>query len=170
MNSMKWLVIFFALLHCKMLFSAPIAPHEEIIPGTNRYPINVSGIIVSSQCTLNGDRESRVNFGDIIIQLIDGIRFSKSMPFTVTCPGAFNGEQEVFISATAAAFDNNVISTTNANVGIKLILNGKDIEINKAHNIDWRVSNTLIAVPVKNKVKVTAGEFTATATMVLNVR
>jgi type 1 fimbria pilin len=55
-------------------------------------------------------------------------------------------------------------------VGIKLILNGKDIEINKAHNIDWRISNTLIAVPVKNKVKVTAGNFTATATMVLNVR
>lgn len=170
MNSLKWLVISFALLRCEMLFSAPITPYEEVIPGTTRYPINVSGIIVSSQCTLNGEQESSVNFGDIIIQLIDGIRFSKSVPFTVSCPDAFNGEQEVYIAATAAAFDTNVIYTTNSNVGIKLILNGKNIEINKAHNIDWRISNTLIAVPIKNNVNVTAGNFTATATMVLNVR
>lgn len=163
--------IFLYLLYCNVTLATSTYQEGAIYPGINQYPLTISGIILHSECTLNDDRESNINFGNVTIQFIDGIRYSTPVPFNISCPKSYNGEQEVYISATASSFDTKAVQTSNPNVGIRLILNGENIEINKSQNIDWRIENKLNAVPVKkNNVKISAGNFTASATMVLNVR
>lgn len=162
--------VFITLLSTSMaLAKMPLGNRIAALPDTI---IEVTGVIVAPPaCRVNDDQPVMVDFEDIVIQQIDGARYARDIPVAITCDTTFKGELNFSLNGTAASFDSSALSTSNSNLGIKLILDGNPLPLNQWQAINWRAAFKLQGVPIKaTNVIPAAGAFTATGTLMVAVQ
>lgn len=168
---MKWLMAMGLVIAGCNALAGGIHPMGSRIMGLPDTIIKVSGVIVAPPpCQINNDKPTDVAFDDVVIQLVDGAHFVRTVPVQITCPGTFTGELDFMVKADAASFNSDAIATSNENLALQLIRNGSKMPINSWHAISWRQPIALQVVPIKNAAKsLSAGKFTANATMLIVV-
>ncbi|MBB1200820.1 fimbrial protein [Enterobacteriaceae bacterium 89] len=130
--------------------------------------------LITTPCTVNNDQPLDVSFGNVGVNRVDGVAYSKTVPYKVDCHGAADNTAAVLtITGTQTGWDNAAVITTAAGLGIELQLNGKPLPLNQQYNTTLGAlpSLTLTAVPVKDPAAtLTAETFTATATLLTDMQ
>ncbi|MGY2374345.1 fimbrial protein [Pseudomonas sp. SDO524_S393] len=127
-------------------------------------------IIAPPPCVINGGSTLNVPFGnDLLTSRVDGVNYRRGVPYTVTCDSPYSNALKLALQGTGAAFDNRVLSTRKADLGVKLFVNGADWPLNTAVNFTYPNFPVVQAVPVKRAgSRLTGGAFDATATLVVD--
>ncbi|MCE9882486.1 fimbrial protein [Hafnia paralvei] len=145
----------------------------KLAPAHADSDVKFHGTLVVVTCQVNQDKLVNVSFGEVGVKKIDGINYSASIPFVVTCnnlSGQGNPGLTLSVNGTAADFNENAISTTVSGLGIQIMKDGVPLKLNTETEISYVPQPTLTAVPVKaDGVELSAGDFHATATLVVHV-
>lgn len=134
---------------------------------TNVY---VTGTLVETpDCTINNDKPVVVNFGDeMITRLVDGERYRTNIEYSITCKNLAKNALALAISGSTADFGTGLLRTDKEGLGLRLYHGTKIISPNYTAIFNYGVTPTFSAVPVaQDNTTLTAGTFTATATMVI---
>ncbi|EHE9876612.1 fimbrial protein [Escherichia coli] len=123
-------------------------------------------------CTINNNNKVEIDFGDVIINRIDGVSYKLAdVPYTISCAPdeqydvltmtlTFSGEQTDFEPAA--------IKTDVNGLGIKLLADGQPFKVGSAIGItNYKAKLPVLkAIPVrKTGVGLAAGNFDALATL-----
>ncbi|MEL5596585.1 fimbrial protein [Serratia ureilytica] len=132
--------------------------------------VTVSGTVNASPCIINNNANITVDFGnDILISRIDGSNFEQNIPYTLDCSAATSNMLKLQLQGTPATFDAALLSTSKADLGIKLKSNGRQLDVNSWDNFTDPARPVLSAVLVKNSSgALTGGAFTATSTLLVD--
>lgn len=135
--------------------------------------VKFHGILEVVTCQVNQDKLVGVSFGEIGMKKIDGVNFSMPVPFVVTCSN-LNGDENpgltLSVNGTATDFNENAVVTSITGLGIQIMKDGAPLKLNTENEISYNPQPTLTAVPVKaTDTELTAGVFSATATLVVHV-
>ncbi|WP_345827704.1 fimbrial protein [Pantoea sp. BRR-3P] len=135
------------------------------------FPFTVSGTIIAAPCKINKDQLVTVEFGDVAIQAIDGVRYEQDVPTSISCESTFTGDLSLSIKAESAGFGSNAAATDNSDLAIQFTRNGEVVQLNQLNDINWRNPLNLKAVPVINpSATPVAGEFKASVTLLLGIQ
>lgn len=125
------------------------------------------GLIEALPCAINNGEPIEVDFGDnLVIRNLDGVRYSKSVPYQIDCSAA--GAVRMSIQGTATHFDGAAIQTNITGLGIRMSLgNGAPFYLNTvANQIDTQSLPVMMAVPVADPAQPPSpGAFIARATL-----
>ncbi|MBN6045338.1 fimbrial protein [Citrobacter sp. ku-bf4] len=132
--------------------------------------VNFKGIfIITTPCTVSGDQEINVSFGNISVGKVNGIDNKQDIPYTVDCHGAPDDSAlNIQVSGVAEIFDDSAVTTSADGLGIQIQANGVPMKLNQPlkTTLGGLQSLVLSAVPVKDPAKVLSEQtFTATATL-----
>lgn len=126
-------------------------------------------LISPPSCTISNGNTIEVEFGDVLINKIDGTRYIKDVPYEITCDSTLRDESMAMtltLSGAATSFNNAAITTTVPGLGIELQQNDTPFVLGSTITVDEQSIPTLKAVPVKQSgVALVEGEFDATATL-----
>lgn len=124
------------------------------------------GLVEALPCTINNNQLVEVEFGnDLIIRALDGVRYSKRVPYQIACSAP--GTVRISVQGTATHFDGAAIATDASGLGIRLLQAGQAFTLNTPITVDALNLPVLMAVPVANPGQPpTPGAFTARATLV----
>ncbi|OWF82272.1 hypothetical protein B4907_13860 [Yersinia kristensenii] len=153
------------LLVTSMLFSGTVLAAGEM---------NFKGkLIEPPNCTINGGKAIEVDFGnEVMTSRVDGKLYSKPIVHGLKCTAPELKAMKLQIQGDGASFDSKSLKTTNENLAIEISANGNKLAPKEWLNFDYTDEASLpqlTAVPVKNKDKpLTGGDFTATATMMVD--
>jgi type 1 fimbria pilin len=127
-------------------------------------------IIAPPPCVINAGSTLDVPFGnDLLTSRVDGLNYRRGVPYTVTCDAPVSNALKLVLQGTGASFDSRVLSTRNADLGVKLFINGADWPLNTAVNFTYPNFPVVQAVPVKRVgSKLVGGAFDATAVLVID--
>lgn len=143
--------------------------------------VTVSGTVVIPPCEIynadtNDNTPISVDFGDVGIGKIDGVSYSKPVPWKISCQGSVDVESTIFylnLRATATDFDPLAFKTDVDGLGIRLRF-GPLVMIPGNGSTDsspaWVGDHSLplTVVPVKKAgVELAPGTFTAIASLIL---
>lgn len=129
--------------------------------------VSFHGTLRKKPCHIAGDQDINVHFGNVGINKVDGQKYMQPVPYTLTCDEV-NASWSLMLSVkgTAAGFENTALKTNASGLGIRILQNGKPMEINKAMAITYASPPTLQAVPVQQSgVTLPEQDFSATATL-----
>ena len=131
--------------------------------------INFSGTLIAPPvCSVNGDKDTNVNFGEIRNDKVDGVQYAKDVVIDVVCDADPTGTLQMQLNGTAASYDNAAVTTNIPNLAIKLTRSGTNVVIGTAFDITYPNPVTLTATPIKQAGQTLGtGAFTATATATL---
>lgn len=169
---MKWLMALGLILTVGSVSAGMMMSKGNRVMSVEDTIIEVSGVIVAPPpCQINKDKSTDVDFGDVVIQGIDGKRYTRDVPVSIDCSPTFTGELAFKINGASSPFDESALETSNSDLAIQLTLNGSALKLNEWQGISWRMPLEIKAVPIKNpKKSPTAGPFTVTATMLIAVQ
>lgn len=138
-------------------------------------PISIRGTVVApSPCSINNNIPIEVNFGDIYIELIDGINYKKKeVPFVLSCIDDLDAKSVIVnFGGTSSTIDNRYYSTSKPDLAIKMVLSSRGSErllLPNGYyplNLFYPNTPTIYATPVKNSNKNPfPGSFVSTATV-----
>ena len=126
----------------------------------------IRGVIMAPpSCVINGGSTLNVPFGNALMTTrIDGLNYRRKVPYTVTCTGLPSNGMTLKLQGTGAGFDSAFLSTSNADLGIKLFINGVVWPLNNTVSFTYPTLPSMEAVPVKKSGSVlNAGTFSASA-------
>lgn len=173
---MSWIMKMWGVLSICGLLSAPVW-------GDSSVNINIKGnLITNPPCDVYGDDGKgapiRVRFDEVGIQRIDGVRFRQDWTLTVSCDETLgtNAAIELLYSGTPSLFDGKALFTDKDGLGIRLYQkdgSGEPVGLNTPLTLKMPSNGEqkifFYSVPVKDpKGALTAGKFTASATLALN--
>ncbi|MBP8542494.1 fimbrial protein [Citrobacter sp. On2M] len=125
------------------------------------------GVLKRKPCHINGDSLINIDFGKVRIKKIDGLNYKQKIPYSITCE-EYSPELKLTLAINGASyFEKSVLTTTVDGLGLKLLANGADFEMNKPVQINFDSGSLILeAVPVQ-KPGATLPEkaFSATATL-----
>lgn len=133
--------------------------------------VSISGTVMAPpSCVVNNNTDVSVKFGDdILTTQIDGVAYKLvAVPLSVTCTNLTDTTMSFKIGGTAAAFDSNLLKTSNNDLGIQFKVDGNNIPLGSNNNFIYSAVNppTISAVLAKNSsATLSAGAFTASATI-----
>ena len=130
--------------------------------------LTFSGTLVEPPpCTINSGATIAVDFGDISVKNVDGVKHRKGLNYTITCtastlPWGLN----LMVTGTATSFDSSAVQSSVPNLGIKVLRNNLAFVLNTKHSISLSSPPVLEVVPVKMPGStLLEGDFTATAVL-----
>lgn len=130
--------------------------------------LTFSGTLVEPPpCTINSGSTIAVDFGDISVKSVDGVKNRKGLNYTITCtsstlPWGLN----LMVTGTATSFDPSAVQSSVAALGIKVLRNNLAFVLNTKHSISLSSPPVLEVVPVKMPGSTLSdGNFTATAVL-----
>ncbi|MGP3070585.1 fimbrial protein [Serratia nevei] len=125
-------------------------------------------VLEQPSCVINGERPIEVDFGDdVIVNRVDGRNYSRPIGYTLNCGGG-SGKLKMQLRGSSAAFDSQLLQTSNGDLGIALLRDGNRVAPNSWMNFNYGDVPILTAVPVKRPGSVLKGGlFTAGATMLI---
>lgn len=142
---------------------------QAVGPVQPRGTANLSfhGILKQYPCHISNDETIEIHFGKVGIKKVDGKNYTQNIPYTVSCEGEDPAANLMLsIVGQAAVFDNTVVQSSVADLGIKVYQDGQEMKINTPVAINLNAPPVLNVVPVqKNGATLAAQEFTATATL-----
>lgn len=134
--------------------------------GSDSVGFNVKVTIVQSTCEVNNSQPINVEFGEMLINAIDGAKYEQTIPYTLQCDGAASnqGLRLSFLGA-GAIFNGNLLQTSDSGLGLRFKQNGSDFALNDDVNFTYGSKPTLSVVPVlRSPTDVSSGDFSASAT------
>lgn len=155
------------------LITASLFAASSAYAGHAQATVTVSVTVLATPCHINGDTDTpTVEFGDVRADLIDGTRYAQPLDLKITCDSAPSGDLQYELKGDAAAFDGEVLKTGTTGLGIKLLkTDGSTLAVNTWTGTTQDQTVSLKAVPVRDSVTtLTGGEFTATATLILQMK
>nr|EMD2764803.1 fimbrial protein [Enterobacter asburiae] len=135
---------------------------------TNGAVVVTGTVFLPPPCQINGDQSVNVEFGDIRTDLIDGETYGiQTVPANITCDSTPSGQLQVRLNGVPDAKGSGILRTSVEGLGIRMMHDGVDFPLNTAVDVT-QSGFTLTAVPTTTDSKhLAAGEFTASATLVL---
>lgn len=119
---------------------------------TGESPVKFHGTLTIVDCTVNGNKDQTVDFGDAVgVHRIDGKRYSQPVPFIINCVAPDKGNippLTLTFSGTATTFDKAAVKTTVDGLGIELQRDGIPQELMKPITMDYAHLPVITAVPV----------------------
>ncbi|GKN58726.1 TPA: fimbrial protein [Klebsiella pneumoniae subsp. pneumoniae] len=134
--------------------------------------ITVSGTLVDvPECTINGNDQIDVDFGDdVIISRIEGMNYKNTpIKFDLVCTSLAKQGLTVTIDGAPSQFDEQLIDTSVEGLGIRLFIDNV-LPIQRGSTILFTYGTSLVfsAAPVvQNGVTLSAQPFTGTGTVIL---
>ena len=130
--------------------------------------VNVA-VMAQPSCVINGERPIEVNFGDdVMVTRVDGRNYSRPIGYTLNCGGGGSSKLKMQLRGSSAAFDGQLLQTSNGDLGIALLRDGNRVAPNSWMNFNYGDAPLLTAVPVKRPGSaLKGGLFTAGATMLI---
>jgi len=131
--------------------------------------VNFQGALVEAlPCTINNDQPIEVDFGDnLVIRNLDGVRYSKPIPYQIDCPSA--GNIMLSFKGEIASFGPFLLQTSLPGLGLRIMVDGSLYPIGSNGYLavnDAQSPPQLMAVPVVNPTQPPSpGAFTARATL-----
>lgn len=136
------------------------------------YTLTVKVTVVEKTCDIYGSdgigQPITVDMGDLIIKNIDGVSYGKTdIQYQLQCEDAnenpalklkFDGPR---MSGLAA----NVLSTSDPNLGLKLMANNTNLNLGTWRNFNYQTKPTLSVIPISNGQGINDGQMTASATL-----
>ncbi|CAI1011923.1 fimbrial protein [Serratia fonticola] len=126
------------------------------------------GLVEALPCTINNGDPIEVDFGDnLVIRNLDGVRYSKPIPYQIDCSAA--GVVRLSFKGAPSSFDYAAIQTNLTGLGIRILLKGGvpfPWQTSTFVNVDVQSPPVLTAVPVADPAQPPSpGAFTARATL-----
>lgn len=82
------------------------------------------GLVEALPCTINNGDPIEVDFGDnLVIRNLDGVRYSKPIPYQIDCSAA--GVVRLSFKGAPSSFDYAAIQTNLTGLGIRILLKGE---------------------------------------------
>ncbi|ARB30166.1 fimbrial protein [Pseudomonas tolaasii] len=118
-------------------------------------------------CTIDAGNTIEVDFGDVGVKRVDGVKYRRGVGYTISCgPATLPWELKLSINGTAAAFDGAAVQTSVPALGIRLFQNSVPFRLNTPLDISLSSPPVLEVVPVKQPGAVLLpARFTAVATL-----
>lgn len=122
--------------------------------------------IQQKTCDVNDNNPIHVDFGDMIIKNIDGAMYEKSILYTLDCEDTSNSQGlKLQISGNGANFNNDLLQTSEPNLGLRFKQNNIVFARNAWVNFTYGSPPNLSVVPVAyGQDGLNDGDFTAAAT------
>lgn len=133
-------------------------------------PIFISGTITSKpQCEVNNNQTIRVEFGDdLVTTKVNGSNYLRTIDYVLECKNNSKNAMRMKVVGVATAFDRSAIQSSKSNLGIALRANDMPLVIGSWLNFTYPNKPVLHAVPVKGSGVLTAGFFSAGATLMVD--
>ncbi|HHR6130240.1 TPA: fimbrial protein [Providencia alcalifaciens] len=129
-------------------------------------------------CEINNGETISVNFGNIGINKIDGIRYKEKVSFQLKCPGGFDIPFRLIYRGEVSDFDPAAVKTSTNGLGIKLFRacsqsENCEVKIGESMDIDMKGSEMnsqqFHVVPVKKQnIDIKDGYFQSSASFHLD--
>lgn len=109
-------------------------------------------LISPPPCKINSGNLVDVNFGERVgVNKVDGANYRQIIDYEISCePGITGLDMTLTLSGPKNQYDNAVVQTSLAGLGIKVLQNGDPFVLDKPIAIDPKNPPTLEAVPVKS--------------------
>ncbi|OKB66581.1 hypothetical protein BHU62_11975 [Serratia marcescens] len=129
--------------------------------------VTFHGTLKKKPCHISGDRDINVHFGNVGINKVDGQKYLQPVPYTLTCEEVNPGWALLLsVKGTPTGFDKSALATNANGLGIRILQNGKPLDINQALPITYGSPPVLQAVPVQQPgVTLPEQDFSTTATL-----
>ncbi|WP_437611681.1 fimbrial protein [Erwinia sp. V71] len=129
--------------------------------------ITLNVTLVAPACEINEGRPIQVDFGDNLqAPRIDGQNYMQRIRYQLSCPDSRTAGLTLTLSGEPAVFDSTVLTSSMADIGIRVLHNGMPMALNQPVSLDMHQLPQLHAVPVKRDGATLAkGRFSATATL-----
>ena len=159
-----------ALLKLVLAGMALLATEAEAT-GTVNANFTVSVTVLSRPpCEFNGGSNVLVDFGnEVLITRVDGVNYTQPIPYNLTClPAPPTNALKLQFRGAAAGFD-SALTTSNPNLGIRLMNGSAPLAPGAWLNFTWPNTPAINAVLVKRPgTTLTPGEFTGAATLLVD--
>lgn len=119
-------------------------------------------------CSINNNSLIMIDFDTVMSNLVDGVNYSRPIPYNVYCSGSVKNAMKMRISGSKG-FDSNTVSTNIKNLGIKIKVNNVDVPFDSWISFTYPNFPKLTAIPVKREgttlVGGMVGKFSTVATI-----
>ena len=135
--------------------------------------VKIKGVVLMPPpCVVNAGGTLNVPFGTgLLTTHINGVNYSKSVLYTVTCGPQPTNFMSLKLTGTGAGFDSSALGTSKSNLGIRLLVGGVAWPLNTTVNFTYPNLPDVKAVLVKKTGStLTGGTFSASATLVVALR
>lgn len=118
-------------------------------------------------CTIDAGNKIEVDFGDVGVKRVDGVKYRRGVGYTITCgPSTLPWLLKLSVNGTATTFDGSAVQTSVPNLGIRIFQNNLPFLLNTPLDITLSSPPILEVVPVKQPGATLApARFTAVATL-----
>ncbi|SFU56553.1 putative fimbrial-like protein YfcQ [Pseudomonas fluorescens] len=118
-------------------------------------------------CTINAGTTIEVDFGDVGVKQVDGVKYRRALGYLITCGAdTLPWQLKLSVNGTPAAYDASAVQTSAADLAIRIFQNNAPFLLNTPLDIALSSPPLLEAVPVKRPGAILApARFTAVATL-----
>ncbi|MGY4638429.1 fimbrial protein [Pseudomonas sp. TE24901] len=101
-------------------------------------------------CTIDAGNTIEIDFGDVGVKRVDGVKYRKSVPYIINCGSdTLPWVLKLTVNGTPTAFDGAAVQTNVPALGIRVFQNNVPFPLNTPMNITLSTPPTLDVVPVK---------------------
>ena len=118
-------------------------------------------------CTIDAGNTIEVDFGDVGVKRVDGVKYRKGLAYTISCgPATLPWELKLSVNGTPTSFDASAVQTNVPALGIRVYQNNVPFPLNTRLDISLPSPPVLEVVPVKQPGATLApARFAAVATL-----
>ncbi|WP_436893398.1 fimbrial protein [Siccibacter turicensis] len=159
-------VVSLLFITLSMLAEIPLAGAD------NTAQLTVTVTILLPPCDINNNQTIDVDFGNNVIttEVAQGV-YEKPVNYTLDCSGMDTSRTlKMRIAGTGASFDNNVLKTSVASLGVKIKKNGADYPINSDISFASQSDKPVFTAQLVQETgsRLPTGAFSAGATMTVD--
>ena len=118
-------------------------------------------------CTIDAGNTIEVDFGDVGVKRVDGVKYRKGVAYTISCgPATLPWELKLSVNGTPTPYDASAVQTNVPALGIRVYQNNVPFPLNTRLDISLPSPPVLEVVPVKQPGATLApARFAAVATL-----
>lgn len=129
--------------------------------------VNFHGTLKKKPCHIANDQNIDVYFEKVGVKRVDSQRYMQPVPYTLSCDEVDPSWMLMLsVRGIPTGFEDTALQTNANGLGIRILQDGKPMQINKPIAISYGSPPMLQAVPVQQSgVKLSEQTFSATATL-----
>jgi type 1 fimbria pilin len=118
-------------------------------------------------CTIDAGNTIEVDFGDVGVKRVDGVKYRRGVAYTISCgPATLPWELKLSVNGTPTPYDASAVQTNVPALGIRVYQNNVPFPLNTRLDISLPIPPVLEVVPVKQPGATLApARFAAVATL-----